>query len=208
MVAYDKNHNGYPDDDEWYEIAGSAHEDVTREPWYQLARDNKNDVNLYRNYEITYYRPSKEPASTAEWDTYIRWEDNQGHSGYKVKNQYHKQPYFPLWYQGDKLTFRGTCLPQNGINEATEETEGGMYYVLYRFRYGYADNAPNGDDDSAIDIDWAVNSYGQRVKLPGVDFIKIYSGVNQENGWLGECSTEVLGVEDLHLLGVSIASGH
>lgn len=208
MVAYDKNHNGYPDDDEWYEIAGSAHEDVTREPWYQLARDNKNDVNLYRNYEITYYRPSKEPASTAEWDTYIRWEDNQGHSGYKVKNQYHKQPYFPLWYQGDKLTFRGTCLPQNGINEATEETVGGMYYVLYRFRYGYADNAPNGDDDSAIDIDWAVNSYGQRVKLPGVDFIKIYSGVNQENGWLGECSTEVLGVEDLHLLGVSIASGH
>ena len=28
MVAYDKNQNGRPDDDEWYEIAGSAHEDA------------------------------------------------------------------------------------------------------------------------------------------------------------------------------------
>ena len=56
----------------------------------------------------------------------------------------------------------------------------------------------------AIDIDWAVNSKGQKVHLPGVDFIKIYTGVNQENGWLGECSTEISGVEDLHVLGVDI----
>jgi hypothetical protein len=53
---------------------------------------------------------------------------------------------------------------------------------------------------------WAVNSKGQKVSLPGVDFIKIYTGVNQENGWLGECSTEISGVEDLHILGVDIDS--
>ena len=70
--------------------------------------------------------------------------------------------------------------------------------------YGYADNETNAADDSAIDISWAINNMGQNVELPGVDFIKIYTGVNQENGWLGECSTEITGVEDLHILGVDI----
>ena len=78
--------------------------------------------------------------------------------------------------------------------------------MLYNFRYGYADNEPNANDRAAIDIDWAVNAKGQKVHLPGVDFIKIYTGVNQENGWLGECSTEVMGVDDLHLLGTRIES--
>ena len=58
----------------------------------------------------------------------------------------------------------------------------------------------NASEDSAIDIDWAVDANGNKVHLPGVDFIKIYTGINQENGWLGECSTEVSGVEDLHIL--------
>lgn len=79
-----------------------------------------------------------------------------------------------------------------------------MINVLYKFRYGYADNETNTKDESAIDIDWAVNSKGQKVHLPGVDFVKIYTGVNQENGWLGECSTEITGIEDLHVLGVEI----
>ena len=201
-VAYDKNGDGVPNDDEWYEIAGSAHEDPTLEPWYQMAVDNGNDVNLYRDYEITYYRPEQEPESQEQWDTYIRWEDNQGNSGYKAKNQFHQQSYFPQWYEGDELTFRGTCLPQNAIDESGQGTN----FVLYKFRYGYADNETNTADDSSIDIDWAVNSKGQRVSLPGVDFIKIYTGVNQENGWLGECSTEVTGVEELHLLGEEIAT--
>lgn len=200
MVAYDKNKNGVPDEDEWYEIAGSSHEDPTKELWYEMAKKNGNDVNLYRNYEITYFRPEKEPKTAEDMEKYIRWEDNQGHSGYKVKNGYHSQPYFPQWFKGDKLTLKGTCLPQNGIDESGQ----GNYFVLYKFRYGYADNETNLKDESAIDIDWAVNSKGQKVNLPGVDFIKIYTGVNQENGWLGECSTEVGSVEDLHLLGVEI----
>lgn len=174
QVAYDKNGNGRPDDDEWYEIAGSAHEDPTQELWYDKALAAGNDVNLYRNYEITYYRPAQEPSTAEEKLQYIRWEDNYGHSGYKVKNAYHGQPYFPQWFKGDKLTLRGTCLPQNGIDESGQ----GNYFVLYKFRYGYADNEVNTKDDAAIDIDWAVNAKGQRVHLPGVDFIKIYCGVS------------------------------
>lgn len=200
MVAYDSNGNGIPDDNEWYEIAGSAHEDPTKELWYEKAKDSGNDVNLYRNYEITYYKPESEPTTAEGKERYIRWEDNQGNSGYKVKNAFHNQPYYPQWVNADKITFKGTCLPQNGIDESGQ----GNYFVLYKFRYGYADNETNTKDESAIDIDWAVNSKGQKVHLPGVDFIKIYTGVNQENGWLGECSTEVTSVEDLHILGVSI----
>lgn len=59
MVAYDKNQNGMPDEDEWYEIAGSAHEDAALELWYDKAVAAGNDVKTYRNYEITYYRPEK-----------------------------------------------------------------------------------------------------------------------------------------------------
>ena len=164
-----------------------------------MAIKNGNDVNLYRDYEITYHKPESEPAKE-DWGTYIRWEDNKGNSGYKVKNQYHKQCYYPLWATGNKISFKGTCLPQNGIDESGI----GNYFVLYKFNYGYADNEVNTKDDAAIDIDWAVNSKGEKVHLPGVDFIKVYTGVNQENGWLGECSTEICGVEDLHVLEVSI----
>ena len=86
MVAYDKNQNGMPDEDEWYEIAGSAHEDAALELWYDKAVAAGNDVETYRNYEITYYRPEKEPETSEEREKYIRWEDNRGNSGYKVKN--------------------------------------------------------------------------------------------------------------------------
>ncbi|MEG0656652.1 MAG: hypothetical protein RR465_06505, partial [Mucinivorans sp.] len=170
--------------------------------WYAKALAAKNDVNTYFNYEITYYRPKQEPTTQNDKLTYIRWDDNQKHSGYKVKNPFYAQSYFPQWIAGDKITFKGTCLPQNGIDESGE----GNYFVLYKFSYGYADNEINSKDESAIDIDWAVNDKGQKVHLPGVDFIKIYTGVNQEDGWLGECSTEITNIEDLHILGVNIAT--
>ncbi|MEG1616608.1 MAG: PKD domain-containing protein [Bacteroidales bacterium] len=199
-VAYDANKNGIPDENEWYEIAGSAHSDPTKELWYEKAVAAGNDVKTHFNYEITYFRPAEEPSTEAEKLQYIRWEDNLGRSGYKSKNDFHNQCYFPLWAKEEKITFKGTCLPQNGIDESGT----GNYYVLYKFGYGYADNEINGKEDTAIDIGWAINEKGEKVNLPGVDFIKIYTGVNQENGWLGECSTEISGVEDLHVLGIDI----
>ena len=201
MVAYDANKNGKPDEDEWYEIAGSAYDGCATEEWYAKAVAHGNDVATYHDYEITYYRPGAEPEILPEKE-YVRWTDNKGNSGYRSKNAIHAQSYFPQWIAADKLTFKGTRLPQNGIDESGD----GTYYVLYSFRYGYADNYPNDAGGSAIDIDWAVDAHGRKAHLPGVDFIKIYSGVNQENGQLGECSTEVTGVEDLHALKISIAT--
>lgn len=200
MVAYDINKNGVPDENEWYEIEGSSHVDPMKELWYGKAVTAGLDVKTYSNYEITYYRPAEEPTTDEGKLKYIKWDDNQGKSGFKVKNAFHEQCYYPLWAKGDKITFKGTCLPQNGIDESGQGTN----YVQYKFRYGYADNELNAKDESAIDIEWAINSKGQRVSLPGVDFIKIYTGINQECGWLGECSTEITGVEDLHILKVDI----
>ncbi|WP_430614265.1 PKD domain-containing protein [Flavobacterium sp. JP2137] len=191
MVAYDRNKNGQPDADEWYEIAGSEHQ----------------NPKTIKNYEITYTKPDPNKAATSDplatWATdieYIYWSDNQGNSGYKTKNSFHTQSYYPEWNTADQISFKGTLLPNN----AADESGNGNYWVQYSFAYGYADNVPNKDDESAIDIAWAVDQAGNRVNLPGVDFIKIYTGTNQESGAVGEISTEVFGIEDLHLLKQSI----
>lgn len=219
MVAYDKNKNGNPDDDEWYEIKGSASFSAESEPWYDIALESGNDTRVIRDYEMTYHRPVSEeseieaqtdnPNSFASIQNYIYWEDNKNNNGYKVKNVYHNQTYYPAWVEDDKLTFNGVRLPENGINEGVHVpgmNDANVYYVLYGFRYGYADNYPNIHDNSAIDIDWAIDKQGNRVDLPGIDFVKIYNGVNQENGWLGESSTEVERGTDLHLLGKNIST--
>lgn len=194
QVAYDVNQNGQPDEEEWFEIAGSAHHAPKHELWYEQAKQAGNIVETYLDYSITYKKPAKEPTTNEEKENYIFWEDNKGHKGYKVMNQFHPQPYYPQWIEEEQLVFTGTCLPQNGINQGTDKN-----FVLPSFTYGYADNYPNNSADAEIDIDWAVDKDGKPANLPGVDFIKIYTGVNQENGWLGENSTEVCGVTDLNL---------
>jgi hypothetical protein len=79
-----------------------------------------------------------------------------------------------------------------------DESGTGSYYVQYAYPWGYADNYPNTDDRSNFDIDWAVDAGGNPVYLPAVHFVKVYTGVNQYCGWLGETSTEIMGAEDLH----------
>ncbi|MBE8728263.1 PKD domain-containing protein [Flavobacterium hungaricum] len=195
MVSYDKNKNGLPDD-EWYEIEGGGH---------KMAK-------TIHNYEITYHRPdpNKIPVSGGGTGTvlftdieYIYWKDNQGKDGYLAQNNAynHSLEYWPKWLKDQAtMTFKGTRLPDNAVDESGN----GSYYVQYAFLYGYADNAPNNDNDSAIDIDWAIDQNGTKVQLPAIDFVKVYNGLNQQAGWLGESSTEISGASDLHLLGENI----
>lgn len=185
MVAYDKNKNGKPDEDEWYEIAGSEY--------------FKNTT--VKNYSITYFKPdlNKVPASGEEfWQTdieYIKWQDNSGKSGYKTKNVFNDRSYYPLWISEASYTLKGTRIADNFYDQSGE----GNYWVGKSLDFGYADNAPNNDEGSNIDISWAVDKNGKYVKLPGIDFVKIHTAINQEAGWLGEVSTEVSGAYDLHL---------
>ena len=37
------------------------------------------------------------------------------------------------------------------------------------------------------------------VHLPGVDFIRVYTALNQYCGWIGETSTEIFMARDMHI---------
>jgi hypothetical protein len=185
MVSLDRNYNGIPDD-EWYELAGSE--------YYK--------PETVHHYEITYYRPAPDKTPTPKPETplidttFVYWKDNRGKDGYIVKNVYHSQDYYPQWIPAERLTFSGTKLAGNAVDESGR----GYYFVQYAYDWGYVDNHPNEREDKiSFDIDWAVDKNGNKVHLPGVDFIRVYTGLNQQCGWLGETSTELSRAEDLHV---------
>lgn len=184
MVSMDANGNGLPDDP-WYEIAGSEHDSPA----------------TIRDYSITYTRPAADhtpvvtdPKGAYDDEQYIPWTDNRGESGFIHHLIVQKQPYYPEWVDAQSLTFTGTRLPDNAEIEGSRIKE----YVLYSFGYGYADNVPNDDSRASIDIGWAVDADGRPANLPGIDFVKVYTGLRQDCQWLGETSTEVCGAVDLH----------
>ncbi|MBR1808807.1 MAG: PKD domain-containing protein [Paludibacteraceae bacterium] len=181
-VSRDDNGNGLPDDT-WYELAGSEYQRSTR------------------NYQLTYFRTpddhkrTPKPTEDLVDTTYILWRDLNGVRGYITQNRYHLQNYWPQWIDAERMVFTGTLLPQNAVSY---KEEGKTKYILHNYQYGYADNHPNDQDGSKMNIDWAVNSKGEQVALSGIDFVKVQTGVNQQCGWIGETSTEVAGAVDLH----------
>ena len=184
MVSYDANGNGKPDD-EWYELAGSEH---------------TNPLTIH-DYTVTYHRPTTDHEPTPSVvnpalidTTYIRWQDSREQEGYINQITYHTQPYYPQWIEQDELSFTGTRLPDNYVDQSGN----GSYYVLYAYPRGYADNHPNTSEQAKLNIDWAVRADGTPANLQGIHFVKVYTGVHQQCGWLGETSTEIIGAEDLH----------
>ncbi|MCL1937885.1 MAG: T9SS type A sorting domain-containing protein [Candidatus Azobacteroides sp.] len=176
MVSYDANGNGEPDD-EWFELAGSEY----------------NNLNTIKDYRIIYYKPIENPHESIN-NADQRWSDNQGAEGYIPRNAFHSQPYYPQWISDETLSFEGTKLTDNYVDESGN----GSYYVLNAYPWGYADNYSNADERSNLNIEWAVDAAGNPVHLPAIHFVKVYTAVNQYCGWLGETSTEITGAEDLH----------
>ena len=180
--------------------------------WYELAGSEHNNPKTQHDFEIAYYRP--DPNADTQ---HVRWVCNSVDSiqeGYVHTNAFHKQPYWPLWVDADKLSFSGTKLRCN----ANDVNGNGSYYVQYFFDWGYVDNRTDYDYgiganntssmsyseaeskgyNMGFKLDWAVDANGNPVNLTKVDFIKVYCGLLQECGWLGETSTEVAGAIDLH----------
>ena len=170
LVSADTNKDGLPNDD-WYELKGSEY----------------NNAATFHNYEITYYKP------TSSTDN-VRWTDNQNKEGNVLHNSYHTQAYYPQWINMATMTFSGSRLPDNGTYDSSQSK-----WIMAAYDYGYADNQPNTSDGCKLKLDWAVDKNGNSVTVKGVDFIRIYTAVNQAiGGYVGEISTEVTGVEDLH----------
>lgn len=181
MVAFDSNGNGQPDTEEWFDLKGS-----------EYAKSAKD-------YQISYARP----AQTAVAED-VLWSDNKGGSGKITAIEFHKQCYYPLFLEGNptKLSFTGNMI----ANTATMNQDG--TWVLKSLDWGYVDNfssdykqAISSDRDTELsnkfDIANAVDKNGNSVTLKGVDFIKVYTCLNQEAGWIGEASTEICGAISL-----------
>lgn len=171
MVSKDENGNGLPDD-MWYELSGSADTDST---------------NVIYGYELRYSKP--------EGLQDVPWTDNQGETGFVYRNSFHNQDYYPLWIDESKL-FIGTRLPNNAKNTV----QNGQNWVLDSYAYGYVDNKPNIDTlSNSFDIGWAVDPITRMpASLKQIDFVRVYTALNQSAGWLGETSTELTGAMDLH----------
>lgn len=192
LVSIDANGDGVPND-EWFEIKGSEYDRET----------------TLHDYAITYYKPeadhtpSPDPDDKHVTDTeYIRWTSNDESrpEGWIPQTDYHTQDYWPLWLDAElqTLEFSGECIASN-----SKDINGdGSYYLLTALGEGYVDNLPfSGTDDlkdHGVKIDWAVNADGTPANLAKVDFIRVYTALNQTCGSLGETSTEVCGGEDLH----------
>lgn len=174
MVCQDLNKNGIPD---------------PHEPWYELAGSEYKNPSTIHNYEITYHRPDPDGKKSN-----IRWTDNQGGEGVVTHISFASQAtMYPLWVKENTLTYKGTLLADNAI-------QNGTMWSLPSLNWGYADNQPNNtsNDKIGFNIDWAVDDSGNSVHLESIDFVKVYTAMVQEAGWLGETSTELAGIVDLH----------
>lgn len=185
--------------------------DLEEAKWYELAGSEYYTSEIH-DFQITYYKPTAESGDhtqfSSPYDKYIKWEcswtdkngEHRDSTGYHMKNVSHKQTYWPIWEGKDELTFKGGKLPNNAIDTSGK----GTYWVQYRYAkdaYGYADACPATDSlYSSFDINWAVDDEGNQVVLDHIDFIRVKTGIFQYCGWLGETSTEVSSVVDLHLV--------
>ncbi len=200
MVSRDENGNGIPDD-----------------PWYELAGSEYNNPRTQKGFKITYYRPDEnkipvpdpnDPFHVIVDMEYIRWTCNSVDSlqeGYVRKNSFHNQSYWPRWIDSDEITFEGNKLPCNAVDESGD----GSYWIQHFYDWGYVDNRPDwfygykkktfrDYMNLGFKIDWAVDDEGNHVHLRQIDFVKVYNGILQDCGRLGETSTEVCGAFDLH----------
>ena len=185
MVSVDVNQNGLPDD-----------------PFYELAGSEHHHPATIHQYALTYHRtpaghiPQPDKRNSLTDTTYILWKNNQGGRGYVYRNTFHTQEYFPMWVADSTLAFTGTRLPDNAVDKNGK----GTMWVLQPYDYGYTDCHPNDSISCcSLDIDWAVTDDGKPVHLPCADFVRVYTGVQQQCGWIGEISTEISHARDLNL---------
>lgn len=160
------------------------HDGQPNDPWYEIWGSEQKEGRALPEFTVTYRKPSHDE------DNYL-WYGSDGRTGSITRIGSHVQSYYPLWYTADSVSFTATLLPNNMTNSE------GMW-IMNSFGYGYVDNLPNSDSNSAFDIDWAVREDGTPANLSSIDFIKVQNGVIGFNNQTGELSTEIQGIYNLN----------
>ena len=191
-VAFDTNQNGQPDEDEWYEIAGSEYGKTT----------------TLSNLTVIYNRPDNFLTTVSmgkEVNDYITYTINGVSGTLSSGSMPNTIPVWPFWLresdEGKTITFTGvTQLPSN------TQMNGMFPSATQWYDYGYVCNSdPKDEINSSFDIDWAVDKDGKPVHLPGVDFIKVQTATMMDaGGWYGALKTSLNCAIDLHLAGKKI----
>lgn len=191
-VAFDANQNGQPDDDEWYEIAGSEYGKTT----------------TLSDLTVVYNRPENLLTTVSmgkEVKDYITYTINGVSGVLSSGSMSNTIPSWPFWLresdEGKTITFNGvTQLPSN------TQMNGMFPGETQWYGYGYVSNSdPTDEVNSSFDIDWAVDKDGKQVHLPGVDFIKVQTATMMDaGGWYGGLKTSLNCAIDLHLSGKQI----
>lgn len=190
QVMKDLNGNGLPDDGPWLELAGSDY-------WLASTR---------RNVSFTYTNPGYNNAHAVPYTTSF------GTSGAILSVDAHTQPYYPDPYifqsiPGDGYTLTGSliegALDMRNSRNITSRSTPGFGYADANFTHSsiataspanpYYDDE-NGNKADGFDISWAVDADGNHVELDQIDFIRIYTAMSANQGWLGENSPEIAGV--------------
>lgn len=154
------------------------------DPWYEIYGSEQKEGRSTPGYTIRYGKPLADDGDSD-------WIGSDNRTGSIKHNKFHTQPYYPQWYDNDTVTFTATLLQDNMSYD-------GKNWVMPAFEYGYVDNWPNSDTNSAFDIDWAVNPDGTPAQLEQIDFIKIQNAVIGWNTLTGEQSTEVSSITNLN----------
>ena len=224
-VAFDANNNGRPDETEWYELyRPTTNEFMTPQPKrtanYRITYTQNEipapysgarlDSALARDYKIPEHILWEAHTELNNSDENVPVKAQS--SGYipklkfdvydpSSKLQFQDKEYWPLWRKEQtSISFTGTLLPDNGEEEWSKVNDGsGEKLQVTSQRWvvagAYADNHPN----TTFDISWAVDKDGQPVHLPGIQFVKVQTGVNLQLGHNGSSCTEIQGAVDLHL---------
>lgn len=191
-VAFDANQNGEPDEDEWYELAGSEYGKTT----------------TLSNLTVIYNRPATFLTSVSmgkEVTDYISYTIN-GVSGFLSSGSMPNViPVWPYWLrEGDE----GKTIEFTGVSQLPGNTQmNGMFPGATKwYDYGYVSNSdPTDEVKSSFDINWAVDKSGKSVHLPGVDFVKVQTAtMTDAGGWYGNLKTSLNCAIDLHLTGKQI----
>lgn len=157
-VAYDRNKNGKADEDEWYEIKGDDYglEDIP-------------------DYEMTFTYDST-ASTTRNIFTYFSWKDNQEtpaqgqivnakslRTSTTTAGAFSTKGFFPGYYMPDISTQQVVLLDgwqasftRKG-KRITKDLTGAAPFI----------------QTMNLDLDNAVNSRGESVQLPGINFVKV-----------------------------------